>query len=717
MMETLEGCVLEDWGRARLPSGVPYYVNHSLGVTQWDHPEYVRIMEEVLSANSVKYAAYRTACKLRRLQTRLKLNDVALQCVASAFDNAGLRAGENSDMVRVNQIEEVIHQILRATHKHRQVRVTLATHLTLNLLLNVFDQKRTGMVQVLGCKVLMVVLCGGRLQEKYRYLFSQVADHNNCCTRRRLAALLRDLARIPELLSEQPSFGVSFVPAAVESCFKEVGGEVGITEEVLLAWLLQEPQTLVWWTTLYRLTAAELVCHDVKCGVCKQRPIIGLRYQCLRCLGYNLCQDCFLHGRTSRRHKIFHPIQEYCHETTGKEWRRALLKILRHRLSSNRSESNKQRYLAIASNPETSSNLTSLLCDGGGEPWREDSCDDSDGEEELMSRTIMHSTEDLLSNRSSDSNSQDSGRGSRDIEDGPEPTILPNSPRHQIHSVIMHLQDGHRQLEDEGNGSGVKPTTVEQHTQQLQTQINRLKAILQAFNSVGGSKNIGSRSDNNQQCSKRGLPRLESTPIVGERGLLLNLSPISTQSSANDTAVLDNKENHFVENIPGTPDEKREGLRPLRMPFSPQDKNISSTSPVNPSTLDVGAGKNEHAAKLPSFTEVNFSDLTCLTSGTASGVASPTETENKRIEDCLDDDAAREVRQELENILKQLDHIFPLSESESDNPAVVDGGVVAAACELGDVLAEYVNAVPSCFIRDDHGSEEEADLSSHRGVK
>ena len=33
---------------------------------------------------------------------------------------------------------------------------------------------------------------------------------------------------------------------------------MGITEEVLLDWLLQEPQTLVWWTTLYRLTAAEL---------------------------------------------------------------------------------------------------------------------------------------------------------------------------------------------------------------------------------------------------------------------------------------------------------------------------------------------------------------------------------------------------------------------------------------------------------------------------
>ncbi|KAK7084925.1 hypothetical protein SK128_015368 [Halocaridina rubra] len=112
-------------------------------------------------------------------------------------------------------------------------------------------------------------------------------------------------------------------------------------------------------------------------------------------------------------------------------------------------------------------------------PWREQNEEDSEAEEELLSRTIVHSTEDLDSNHSCDSNSQDSGRGSRDMENIPEPSILPSSPRHQIHSVIMHLEDGHRQLEDEGQGDAVKSVAVEQHMQQLQTQINRLKSILQ----------------------------------------------------------------------------------------------------------------------------------------------------------------------------------------------------------------------------------------------
>lgn len=60
--------------------------------------------------------------------------------------------------------------------------------------------------------------------------------------------------------------------------FWQVVGEVGVTEEVLLAWLLQEPQTLVWWTTLYRLTAAEL-------GKCCQQYSLLLLF---------LIQGCYL---------------------------------------------------------------------------------------------------------------------------------------------------------------------------------------------------------------------------------------------------------------------------------------------------------------------------------------------------------------------------------------------------------------------------------------
>ncbi|XP_076031233.1 uncharacterized protein LOC143019482 [Oratosquilla oratoria] len=691
MLRTLDGRPLEGWAKARTSRGIPYYVNHSHAVTQWDHPEYVHVMEELMLINSVKYAAYRTACKLRRLQTRLKLHEANLQCVASAFDNAGLRMAENRDYVPATRIEQVITDILQSTYRHRHIDIVLSTELALNLLLNIFDQDRHGDLVVLGCKVVLIVLCNGRLQEKYRYLFSQVADHNNCCTRRTLATLLRDLARIPELLSEQPSFGVSHVAAAVDSCFYKVDGEVGITEEVLLSWLLREPQNLVWWTTLYRLTASELVCHDVKCGVCKQHPIIGLRYQCLRCLGYNLCQDCFLHARTSKGHKLHHPIQEYCHEITGKEWRKAIVKIFKNKLGKN--SGTKQRYLALPSNPSASSNLTSILCE---DQICLDSSSEGEEEEELMSRTILHPDDSPQYNDGAQEEQEGGGpnpqgAGAEKLsQKSKEPTILPMSPRHQIHSVIMHLQEGQRQLEEDpdiNNPNKSSNGAIQKHTQELEEQIVKLKAILKSYSGEShGSevnKNVGTAMKNNFQ--RFTLPRLESTPILGERGLLLNISPItSSNNPADDTAVLENKENHKVENpedkTGATPKHRNERhvLTPLATPNthhrSHQDDGVVMHKVPKP-------------PKLPSFTEINISDLTCLHSGSNS-VSSKTDTPSEN-----DDSINAEMKEELEDILRQLDDIFPLVNRED---IVYRGGeVVEAALEVGDALANYVKLIPS----------------------
>lgn len=60
---------------------------------------------------------------------------------------------------------------------------------------------------------------------------------------------------------------------------------------------------------------------------------------------------------------------------------------------------------------------------------------------------------------------------------------------------------------------------------------------------------------------------------------------------------------------------------------------------------------------LPSFTEVNFSDLTSMTSS----VESP--SENCR--GAKQADEASDIKKEIENILVQLDQIFLSAESQS----------------------------------------------------
>lgn len=53
------------------------------------------------------------------------------------------------------------------------------------------------------------------------------------------------------------------------------------------------------------------VYHPVACEACCRESFTGLRYKCQRCYNYNLCQDCFWHGRTSGNHQNDHDVKEY----------------------------------------------------------------------------------------------------------------------------------------------------------------------------------------------------------------------------------------------------------------------------------------------------------------------------------------------------------------------------------------------------------------------
>ncbi|RXG71417.1 Dystrophin, isoform D [Armadillidium vulgare] len=282
-----------------------------------------------------------------------------------------------------------------------------------------------------------------------------------------------------EFLSEEVYFGSSFVSGAVESCFINASENVGIRENAFLDWVLQEPQTLLWWSTLYRISMAELVCHDVKCSTCKEKPIIGMRYQCLRCLGYNLCQDCFLHGRNSKNHKLSHPLLEYCQESTGGEWGKSLLKIMHHHLKFKHSLA-KPRYLTISSSEKTSSLL-------------QDSKDDS------FSREILELNENAVPCKTNVSDVSNPNQTSIDI-------------------------------------------TAFLTTENLNNESNRISELLTTPNYFKPRDELQStysqspKTKSAKISSGKGpfLPRFESTPVVSDRGLHPVLSPIETFSNSNE---------------------------------------------------------------------------------------------------------------------------------------------------------------------------------------
>lgn len=135
-------------------------------------------------------------------------------------------------------------------------------------------------------------------------MFRLIADANGCADERKFALLLHDCIQVPRLLGEIAAFGGSNIEPSVRSCFELAEHKREIQAPNFLKWLQLEPQSIVWLPVLHRLSAAETAKHQAKCNICKQYPIIGFRYRCLKCFNFDLCQSCFFSGRRAKHHKI-----------------------------------------------------------------------------------------------------------------------------------------------------------------------------------------------------------------------------------------------------------------------------------------------------------------------------------------------------------------------------------------------------------------------------
>ncbi|KAK3089530.1 hypothetical protein FSP39_004327 [Pinctada imbricata] len=331
----LSASIDHPWERAVSGNKVPYYINHSTTTTHWDHPVMTALMENLTDFNNVRFAAYRTAMKLRMLQKKLRLDLLPMKVAIEAFDRHELRGRNDNVMGVIEIINCVATMYEHISDNHPDlVNVPLCVDLVLNWILNVYDIARSGKVRVLSFKVCLILLCNGHLDDKYKFLFRLIADTDGFSDQRKLGLLLHDCMQIPRQLGEIASFGGSNVEPSVRSCFEKAHGRPEIQVNHFLEWLKLEPQSLVWLPVLHRLAAAETAKHQAKCNICKEFPIVGFRYRCLKCFNFDICQNCFFSGRKTKTHKLTHPMQEYCTATTSGEDVRDFTKVLKNKFKS-----------------------------------------------------------------------------------------------------------------------------------------------------------------------------------------------------------------------------------------------------------------------------------------------------------------------------------------------------------------------------------------------
>uniref|UniRef100_A0A4W6CVG9 Utrophin n=1 Tax=Lates calcarifer TaxID=8187 RepID=A0A4W6CVG9_LATCA len=322
------------WQRAVSQNKVPYYINHQTQTTCWDHPKMTELYQSLADLNNVRFSAYRTAMKIRRLQKALCLDLLDLSVAQNTFEQHKLT--NNNQLLSVPDVINCLTSIydgLEQEHKDL-VNVPLCVDMCLNWLLNVYDTGRSGKIRVLSMKIGLLSLCKGHLEEKYKYLFSQVASAGDTCDQRQLGLLLHEAIQIPRQLGEVAAFGGSNIEPSVRSCFQHVTNKVELEPRQFVDWMRLEPQSMVWLPVLHRVAAAETAKHQAKCNICKECPIVGFRYRSLKHFNYDVCQSCFFSGRTAKGHKLNYPMVEYCTPTTSGEDMRDFTKVLKNKFRS-----------------------------------------------------------------------------------------------------------------------------------------------------------------------------------------------------------------------------------------------------------------------------------------------------------------------------------------------------------------------------------------------
>ncbi|XP_034072729.1 dystrophin isoform X5 [Gymnodraco acuticeps] len=332
----LHGSVESPFEQGISPNNVPYYINHQTQTTCWDHPKMAELYQSLADLNNVRFSAYRTAMKLRRLQKALCLDLLSMQMACEVFEQHALKQNEQLlDIAQLVTCLTSLYQRLEQSHSHL-VNVPLCVDMCLNWLLNVYDTGRTGKIRTLSFKTGIISLCKAHLEDKYRFLFRQVASATGFCDQRRLGLLLHDSIQIPRQLGEVASFGGSNIEPSVRSCFQFANNKPELEAAMFLDWMRLEPQSMVWLPVLHRVAAAETAKHQAKCNICKECPIIGFRYRSLKHFNYDICQSCFFSGRVAKGHKMQYPMVEYCTPTTSGEDVRDFAKVLKNKFRTKR---------------------------------------------------------------------------------------------------------------------------------------------------------------------------------------------------------------------------------------------------------------------------------------------------------------------------------------------------------------------------------------------
>uniref|UniRef100_A0A8C9YKP3 Dystrobrevin n=1 Tax=Sander lucioperca TaxID=283035 RepID=A0A8C9YKP3_SANLU len=260
----------------------------------------------------IRLSTYRTACKLRFVQKRCNLHLVDVWNMIEAFRDNGLNTLDHNAEINVSRLETILSSIYYQLNKRlpttHQINVEQSIGLLLNFMVATYDRYGAGCTFFFAKNIQSDICC-------LLDIFSQISDSSGIMMFAKFDQFLREVLKLPTAVFEGPSFG--YTEHSVRTCFPQ---QKKIMLNTFLDVLMADPppQCLVWLPLMHRLKINVFVVFfillslpSVECSYCRSESMMGFRYRCQQCHGYQLCQSCFWRGHANGPHSNQHQMKEH----------------------------------------------------------------------------------------------------------------------------------------------------------------------------------------------------------------------------------------------------------------------------------------------------------------------------------------------------------------------------------------------------------------------
>ncbi|VDM92367.1 unnamed protein product, partial [Litomosoides sigmodontis] len=122
--------------------------------------------------DSIRFATYRCACKLRFIQKKTNVHLVDIWNMIESFRENGLNALPVTSQVKISRLELLLATIFHNLNKRLPTAQHIDTDKSISLLLSflvgAYDRQQTGRLTVFAIKIALATLCAGKLMDKLR---------------------------------------------------------------------------------------------------------------------------------------------------------------------------------------------------------------------------------------------------------------------------------------------------------------------------------------------------------------------------------------------------------------------------------------------------------------------------------------------------------------------------------------------------------------------